>query len=134
MFNIYSLSSPLTFSFSLLPQFTSHPHSVYPASYTFCMLFNNKTHDTRLVTFIDYTIIIIIFFLNDLYIEDVSLLRAYETLWSARKIALLTPSTERERHTENVFHVLSQVLQKMTKPIKKYKFLKRINFSGHFCK
>ena len=33
-------------------------------------------------------------------------LRACETLWSARKIALVALSAERERHTENVLNIV----------------------------
>ena len=33
-------------------------------------------------------------------------LGACETLWSAREIASVALSAERERHTENVFHIV----------------------------
>ena len=40
-------------------------------------------------------------------------LRACETLWSAREIASVVLSAERERHTENMFHIiLSEVEMK----------------------
>ena len=34
------------------------------------------------------------------------LLRAFETLWSARKIASVALSPKRESHTENMFHIV----------------------------
>ena len=33
-------------------------------------------------------------------------LRACETLWNAREIASVVLSTEHQRHTENLFHML----------------------------
>ena len=39
---------------------------------------------------------------NSVYLEA---LRRCETLWSAREIASVAFSAERERHAENVFHI-----------------------------
>ena len=39
-------------------------------------------------------------------IYEIHRLRACETLWSAREIASAALSAERERHTENVFHIV----------------------------
>ena len=41
------------------------------------------------------------------------LLRACETLWSAREMASVTLSAERERRTENVFIALSSKMIRM---------------------
>ena len=40
-------------------------------------------------------------------VDTVIKLRACGTLWSARVMASVAPSPERERRTENVFHMLS---------------------------
>ena len=61
---------------------------------------------------------------------DITELRACETLWSAREIASVALSAERERRTENVFHMLLRGIYKVKYQLRETIFFNLLRYGG----